>query len=304
MAQFKDLRSSIDADYGMPVGRLVTATVGGHLSHEKDYDSRGVNGSVAVDLLQRLFTVTVGGSRNHDTSSPIGGTHVPLTDGSTLLSTSPQAKDVNSLMFGLSHVMTRRWLLGVSWSRTWEHGALTEPYKVLSVVDGEGTPVSILTEKRPDSRARRSIQVNSVQNIAGDVTRVSYRDYRDDWGVHSGTFDLEYRHDLDEKSWFEPHVRYYKQTAASFFTWGMVEGHRLPAYASSDYRLGPLRTLTLGATYGFHLFDDPGSMYVRAEYISQYGDGKPSGAIGIQQQYDLFPKLDIGSVVVGYAIDF
>ena len=300
--KFNDLRASFDADYTLPVGTLFKSTLGGHFSREKDYQSTGANAQFSLDVLQRLSTITVGGGFNHDTSFPTGGTHSPFTDGTTVLTTDPQGKDVTTWMVGLSRVVTRRLLVGANVSGTNEKGYLTEPYKVLSVVDTGGYPVSTLSEKRPDTRARKSVLGSAVYQLADDGLYLSYRRYWADWDIRSHTVDVRYRHELGGDAWWEPHFRYYAQSEARFHTWGFAEGAALPQYATSDYRLGKLNTLTLGLMYGFHLLDYPGTFTIRGEYLSQFGEAHPEGAVGVQKGYSLMPGLSIGSLTAGYSI--
>ena len=47
-----------------------------------------------------------------------------------------------------------------------------------------------------------------------------------------------------------------------------------------------------------------GDWTVRAEYIGQFGDGHPSDAVGVQRQYDLYPAMNIGTLVIGYELKF
>jgi hypothetical protein len=83
-----------------------------------------------------------------------------------------------------------------------------------------------------------------------------------------------------------------------------VDGAPLPELATADYRLGALRSATIGATYGFRIPGRPGEWTIRAEYIGQFGNGHPGDAVGIQRQFDLAPRVDIGSLVIGYSIEF
>jgi hypothetical protein len=301
---FHDLRGVLDLEWTKPVFPLLTSTIGAHVSREKDYQSLGANGKLALDVLQRLATITVGGGYSRDAVFPLGGTHEGLTDGTTVVSTSAEAKRVGEGMLGLSRVVTRRWLLGVNASRAFERGYLTEPYKVVSLLDpATGYTSASLTEKRPATRDRRSLMGSSVYHFDTDVLYASYRWYRDDWGVRSHTVDLKYRHELGGQAFLQPHLRLYTQTAADFFRYGLVQGAALPEFATSDFRLGPLRTGTLGATGGFHLLGYPGEFLVRAEYMLQWGAGHPGDAVGIQRTFDLFPAESMGSLYVGYSVD-
>ena len=132
---------------------------------------------------------------------------------------------------------------------------------------------------------------------------LSYRHYEDDWGVRSNTVDARNRIPYDNDSWLEPHVRFYEQTAADFFHQGFRDNAPRPTYASADQRLGRLRTITLGATYGFRVGDLPGEWYVRAEYMGQFGKAHPVDAIGVQRTYNQAPVMHVGSVVVGWTFE-
>jgi hypothetical protein len=202
-------------------------------------------------------------------------------------------------------VMSRRWLLAFDGSKTLESGYLTEPYKLISIADPlSGIPLENLTDKRPDTRNRTSLLFTSVYHLTKDVVYISYRNYRDTWNVKSNTFDLKYRDELGSEWYLEPHIRYYRQTAASFFTTGLIDGEPLPDFATSDQRLGSLRSITLGGTLGFRIADYPGEWSVRVEYIRQTGDSFPTDAIGVQRQFNLSPPLNTGAVVIGYSILF
>jgi hypothetical protein len=305
LSPFKDTRGSLDLEWQKPLGTLFKSTAAGHFSREKDYQSLGASAKFSLDLMHRLTTVTAGGGFNRDGVFPVGGTPVPLSDGSTLLGTGSNSKRVTTGMVGVSRVLTRRWMMAVNASRTLERGYLTEPYKVVSLVDPDsGVTVGQLTEARPSTRNRTSVLASSVYHLTTDVLYSSYRFYWDDWGVRSHTVDLKYRHELGDQAFVQPHLRVYTQTAADFFGFGLLKDSPLPASATSDYRLGPLRGVTLGATYGFHVPDYPGEFSVRAEYLRQWGDGHPRDAVGVQRQLDLMPPLDIGSLVIGYTLQF
>jgi hypothetical protein len=164
--------------------------------------------------------------------------------------------------------------------------------------------VGELTEKRPSSRDRTNLLLSSVYHHTRDVSYVSYRYYWDDWGVRSHTLDARLRHELPNEAYIQPHVRLYTQGAADFFTFGLLDGSALPQFASSDSRLGPLHTVTLGATYGFHPTGHTAEVTFRVEYIRQWGDGHPDEAVGVQRTFDLLPPVDIGSAGVGYSVKF
>ncbi len=304
VTNFQDTRVAADASWLKPFG-IITPVVGGHFSRERDYQSLGANGKLSVDLMHRLTTLAVGAWINRDNVFPTGGTHLPLSDSTIIVGTDWNPKDVNGVLVGISQVLTRRWMVGVNGSRSVETGYLTDPYKIVSLMDPvTGITVGEVTEKRPARRDRRDVLTNMVYHFTRDVMYLSHRYYWDDWGVRSNAVDLKYRHELQDGVFLQPHLRYYAQSPADFFRFGLTQGAPLPEYVSSDQRLGPLHTATLGMTLGFTVRNTPGEWTIRAEYIRQSGEGHPDYVVGVQQQFDLFPPVDTGSLVVGYTVAF
>jgi Protein of unknown function (DUF3570) len=301
---FKDTRYAVAGEWLKPL-KSSTWSVGGHFSREKDYQSLGATGKLSFDFNQKLTTLTLGAGYDQDEVFPVGGTTAGLSPPTVMTGSASNPKHLTSALVGMSQVLTRRWLLGVSAGITSEQGYLTEPYKVLSVIDGvTGMPVENLTEERPSSRSRLNLNADSVYHFTENIFYCTYRYYWDDWSVRSNTIDLRLRHPITEDAWFEPHLRYYAQSAADFYTFGLIQGQPLPDFASADYRLGRLDTVTGGFTVAFRPRGFAGEWTVRAEYMAQTGDSHPSGAVGVQQQYDLVPNLNIFTFVLGYNITY
>jgi len=320
---FEDKRYALDGEVRLPVTSLLASTIASHYSSEKDYSSLGASAKLSYDLDQRRITVTAGAAFDRDDVFPVGGTPIGLTDGTGPSDSGSQPKHIASGLLGIARVVSRRWLLSLTGTRAREDGYLTEPYKVVSTVDAtSGETVGQLTEKRPDERTRNSLLAGSVTAIGADVLHVSYRYYWDDWSLDSHTADLMYRHDLSEHSWIQPHLRWYAQNPASFYTTGLAAGAPLPAFASSDYRLGPLRTMTVGMSFGFRVAASAGEWTIRPEYIRQSlkgphaeegEDGPPEPGVddGFVQTATAatapavgLPPLDILSLVVAYSRHF
>lgn len=305
LTKFQDHRIGLDGEWLKPLGKYVTSTIGFHASREKDYQSLGLSGKLSAELLERLVTVTVGGGYNADSVFPVGGTPIGLSDGSEV-SNRANAKRVSSVLFGVSRVLTRRWLVGLDGTRTFERGYLTEPYKVISLTNPfNGEPTGdVLTDNRPSTRIRSSALVSSVYHLTHDILYASYRYYWDTWGVRSNTVDLKYRYDLADDWYVEPHVRLYRQSAADFFTVGLSSFLAPPEFATSDYRLGQLTTLTIGTNFAFRLGDNPSLWILRAEYIRQAGNSSPPSAVGVERNFDLSPPINTFTAVVSYSFNF
>ena len=128
-------------------------------------------------------------------------------------------------------------------------------------------------------------------DIGGDVLRVSYRYFWDDWGIKSNTVDLEYRLELWNGFYLQPHYRYYTQTAADFYRHSLRDNESVPSYVSADFRLAEFTGETLGIKLGVD-FSNSTKFAVRFEKYTQTGDAHPDDAVGIQNNYDLYPTLE------------
>jgi hypothetical protein len=295
----------------------------GHVSRERDYRSTGGTATLSLECMQKLTTFTAGGGVNQDQVNPIGGTPVGLTSGQ-FTGVAANDKRVTSALLGVSRIVSRRWMVAANGSLDREKGYLTEPYKVLSVVDpATGLPTATqLKEKRPDTRARKDVLLSSVYHLDKDVAYASYRYYWDDWGLRSSTFDLKYRLNGGDHDYLQPHVRYYTQNAASFYRAELVQGEPLPDFATSDERLGVLHTTTFGLTWGLPVKGTAGQFFVRAEYLHQSGpkahhlEDTGGGAGGDTSKFPstnatvgpvtslVRPPLSIGTVLVGWSTSF
>jgi hypothetical protein len=99
--------------------------------------------------------------------------------------------------------------------------------------------------------------------------------------VDSHTLEGRFRFPLGESSYLEPHLRYYTQSAASFYRYSLAEGAPLPGFASADARLADLDAYTVGVKYARQT---PGGneWSTRLEFYHQ--TSKPPGEVLIGNQ--------------------
>ena len=207
-------------------------------------------------------------------------------------------------MVGLTEVMSRNWLTSLTYSFDSQKGYETDPYRVISLVDPtSGEPTSSLYESRPDSRRTQSLFWDNKIAAGPTVTELSYRYFRDSWGIASHTVEVSERINLASRWYVEPNARYYHQGAADFYQAYLVSGAALPAYASSDSRLGNFDAITYGLKIGFRL-SGRAEIYLRGDYYDQSGDGHPAGAIGQLRNQNLFQGVKASIVQMGYQWKF
>ena len=302
---FLDQRTALSANWEMPLTRLTLLSVGASLSDEYDYSHTGVNARLARDFNNRNTTLSFGLALANDTISPVGGSPVPLTAmlglGDQTNKRGDQSKDVTDFLFGVTQVLNRHTILQLNYSLSQADGYLTDPYKVLSVVDPvTGNPVAgpagsglslYLFESRPGTRDKQSLYGLIKRDFNGDVLEASYRYMTDDWGVDSHTVELRYRWSFGTGSYLQPHVRFYQQAAADFYRTVLFNGAPVPTFVTADHRLGEFDGLTLGVKYG-HATAGGGEWSTRLEYYTQTGNPAPGSAVGALAGFDLYPDLN------------
>lgn len=321
---FHDTRAAVGADWTISLDRMSKVILGVNASAEFDYVSLGVSSTYARDFNNRNTTLTAGIAFNNDTINPVGGVPIelaPMVDKNFTLNRdgSSDTKTLSDFIIGITQIVNRKTIVQLNYTLGLTDGYQNDPYKIVSVIDpATGLPVTgsgssffdtattgnlpYVYESRPDSRQRNSLYFKTVHHLNKDIINASYRYFWDDWGISSHTLDFRYRYQM-KNSYLQPHVRYYTQEAADFYTHNLkldsdvdpVTGAVSKQHASNDYRLAKLTTSTIGLKYGIPLSHDS-ELAVRGEVIKQAvsNDGVPAGeetpdldAVVLQLNYSL-----------------
>ena len=322
---FLDTRTALSLSWQQALGNAMRWSVGFSGSDEYDYLHLGVDARLERDFNMRNTTAFIGLAYGQDEINPVGGIPVGLApmageveddhgddDGEDRGRQPDDTKDVADVLIGVTQVLSRRSLLEVAYSYGQSDGYLTDPYKILSVVDPvtgvpvasteDGIPYLYLYEKRPDSRTKQSLFAEWRYALDRDSFAVNFRFMDDDWGVQSQTAEARYRWNINDRSYLEPHLRWYTQSAADFYRTVLFAGDTLPEFASADYRLADLDAYTIGAKYG--LRTNKGEFSVRLEYYQQSPTESPGSAVGELAAFDLTPDMKAVIVQFGYQFDF
>lgn len=305
---FHDTRGAISFDWGRPLSRESRVVYQGHVSKEFDYLSTGVGATLSWDFNQRNTTLAAGASIGYDQVNPVGGAPVglaPMPTFPTVKATSGDSdtKQLADLLLGVTQIISRTTLMQLNYTYGKESGYLTDPYKLVSVVDAGGNPVETLYEKRPDTRARNALYWRTLSAFGKDRLDFSYRYYWDDWGLRAHTADLRYRFEFGGGHYLEPQLRYSLQSQAADFYRPFLRQGESPQYASADYRLSEMTTSTIGLKYGVATRRD-GEFAVRVGYMLQTGEDHPANAPGQLANQDLFPDTKALLFQVNYSLKF
>ena len=303
---YKDARIAVGGDWTVPLTRVERVTVGGKLSDEHDFFSATVSASIARDLNEKNTTLSFGIDDEYDSLRPIGGAPVPGSGFGLLKKMQGKTKDGAGVLLGVTQVMTRNWLTEFNISVDRFTGYLNDPYKITSIIDGAGNTTGYEYESRPGQRVRKSAYwENRVAGSSPLSAAISLRYMSDDWGIRSDTVQLHVRWSLSNRErYIEPTVRWYRQTAAAFYT-PFIRNIAQPTigYEASDSRLGPFRALTYGIKFA-QKFAGHGDgarpeLSVRAEYYQQTFNVRTAVPAGLQG-LDLYPSLKAILVQVGW----
>ncbi len=267
---FKDTRASASASWDQPFFNDKTrGNVGISFSKEYDYLHLGVSGGLSRALNNKNTTLAVGLSYSADTVEPVGNAPIPLADENAAKGSDTESKDTLDLMLGVTQVLSKNSIMQLNYSVSNADGYLNDPYKWVSLVDNTGTIVNNLHESRPDSRTGHNLYGALKYNVGGDnVLTTSARYHTDDWGIDSITTDVKYRVDIGNQKSIEPHVRYYHQSEADFYTAQLDSTAAIPANVSADYRLAEFDAYTLGATYRWEGANNR-KWHITGEYYTQ-----------------------------------
>jgi hypothetical protein len=288
------------------VTRVDELSVGGRFSVEDDFVAGTVNVSIAHDFNQKNTTVSFGLYSEFDSLHPIGNTPVPGSDVSSLARTGSKSKDGVGALLGITQVMTRTWLSEFNLSVDRFTGYLNDPYKITSIIDGAGNTTGYEYESRPNQRTRKSTYwENRVAWTSQLSTGLSLRYMSDDWAVRSDTAQVHLRWSWSNREqYIEPTFRWYRQTAAEFYTPFILDtAKQSTGFESADSRLGAFHAFTYGVKYARKL---PGlgsrensEFSVGAEYYQQTFSGMTPAPAGLQR-LDLYPGLMAVLVQLGY----
>jgi hypothetical protein len=318
---FLDTRFALNGSWSQPFARLYTMNAGLGFSSEYDYQHIGANFGVTRDFNLRNTTLSAALAYAQDTIKPVGGLPLPLaqmTDavgedqGPGNRGSGDDDKNVFDALLGISQVLGRNTVMRVNLSYSDSSGYLTDPYKFLSVVDpvtgdligrtpapGASGPTGVYRfESRPDSRRKEALYAEVRHDFSGKVLQLGYRYSTDDWEVDSHTLESRLRLPFGSSSYLEPHVRYYQQTAASFYRYSLAND-TLPEFASADARLSDMSAFTVGLKYG-HATAGGNEWNARLEFYRQTAEAPNEVLIGNQIGNTQMPDFDAVILQFGY----
>jgi hypothetical protein len=217
-------------------------------SVERDYISDTAAFSLSQDMFGDLTTITLGFA---NTQNKVGENNGTANDPNVAWLGHALTRAYSG---GVSQIVTKNFIAGVNLQVITDAGFLANPYRSIRYLDPTNPKgYSLGTQVYPDTHTSTAVQVQGKYYLPyrAAITAL-YRYYNDTWGVVGNTVELDYTHPIRNKWIFEGRVRYYKQTAASFYS-DLFPFADSQNFTARDQNLAALNNYTVGAkvTYAF-----------------------------------------------------
>ena len=217
-------------------------------SVERDYVSNTASLSLSQDMFGDLTTITMGFSDTHDKVGENNGTaNKPVINWLGYAQT-------RTYTGGVSQILTKNFIAGVNLQVITDAGYLANPYRAIRYLDTSNAKgYSLASQVYPDTHTSAAVQVQGKYYLPyRAAVTASYRYYNDTWGVRGNTYELDYTHPIRNIWIFEGRLRYYKQSAATFYS-DLFPFADSQNFTARDQNLAALDNTTIGAkaTYAF-----------------------------------------------------
>ena len=217
-------------------------------SVERDYISNTASISLSQDMFGDLTTVTLGFA---NTQNKVGENNGTANDPNVAWLGHALTRAYSG---GVSQIITKNFIAGLNLQVITDAGYLANPYRSIRFLDPTSAKgYSLGNQVYPETHTSTAVQVQGKYYLPyrAAVTAL-YRYYTDTWGVVGNTYEIDYTHPIRNRWIFEGRVRYYKQTAATFYS-DLFPFAGSQNFTARDQNLAALDNTTVGAkvTYAF-----------------------------------------------------
>jgi hypothetical protein len=239
---YREKRTAYDlgADF---VVRDALISVGAYQSKEPDYLANSANLDVSQEVFGGMTTVAIGFSRGGDKVGKRGS-----------FGYFDEARHWQ-YRFGLTQILSPRWLASVNAEAISDDGYLGNPYRAARVF-GAAVP-----ERNPRTRSSRAVKLRLVGDLGSrDAVRAEFRHYWDNWNVRAETAEVGYSRYFGEPWLADVLLRYNTQKHALFYSDNATSES---LYVSRNRQLGSFNDISLGARLAYTAAKVPGRYEVK-----------------------------------------
>lgn len=240
-SKFSDKRTekSLNVDY------LFDRTLmsGGYIhSSESDYLSKTFHFDVSQDFFGDLSTFSMGYTRGNNIIKQNG------------IPDFRQTSVHQEYRVGLSQILTRDLIVSGTEEIMVDDGYLSNPYRSFRYASATDTTYHWQTEVFPNARTSSTTGLHAKYHLPNYRAAIygNYRYYRDGWDLKSNTLEIGYNHTLPGGWLFDIHTRYYKQSAANFYSDLFTRADEFK-YMTRDKQLSDMHSIAFGAGVTYDL---------------------------------------------------
>jgi hypothetical protein len=218
-------------------------------SVERDYVSDTASFALSQTMFGDLTTISLGFSNSHNKVGENNGT-ADKPDVAWLGHALTKAYSG-----GLSQIITKNFIADVNLQVITDAGYLANPYRSIRYLDPANIAkgYSLASQVYPQTHTSTAVQLQAKYYLPwrAAVTGL-YRYFTDTWSVVGNTYELDYTHPIGNKWIFEGRARYYKQSAAAFYS-DLFPFAGSQNFTARDQNLAALDNTTIGGkvTYAF-----------------------------------------------------
>jgi len=217
-------------------------------STERDYISNTTHFSLSQDMFGDLTTVTLGFTDSRNKVGENNGT-----------ANKPDVawlghSESRSFLAGVSQVLTKDLIAGVTFEVITDQGLLSNPYRSIRfLARGEPLGYGLGSQIYPNTHTSTAVEGRAKYYLPyRAAASVSYRYFDDTWGVRAHTAELGYTQPISNLWILEGRLRYYTQNHATFYS-DLFPFAGSQNFVARDQNLAATTNYTIGmkATYAF-----------------------------------------------------
>jgi hypothetical protein len=241
---------------------------------ENDYRSNAISATASTDFFQRNTKLEFAFAHGFDQVCDLAAnqlqadTRRQTLDESKGCFTSDKARrSVDISLDNFQGAWTQSWTpvfaSQVVLTGAVQRGLLSNPYRAVVI----GASGEVAQEHHPDNRARgaAALRLRYFVRPLDAAIGVGGRAYRDTWGIVSQTYEVDFEKGLGAWLRFQVRGRYYRQTAAAFWSDDYTGGEPLNGprgqYFSGDREVSPMKSLLGGARFTGSWHGRPGARF-------------------------------------------
>lgn len=229
----------IGADYAV---RDALISLAASSSKEPDYEARAVSLDVSQETFGGMTTVALGFTRASD---KVGQRDRGFFD---------EAHHWR-YRFGLTQVLTPRWLASLNFEAVSDDGFLGSPYRPARVF-GAAVP-----ERNPRTRSSRAIKARVLGEVLPQTSlRAEYRYFWDNWDIRAHTVEVGGARYFGARWLVDAYARYYTQDKALFYSDNAAAE---TLYVSRNRQLATYDAVSLGVKASWTWKEVPGRYLLR-----------------------------------------